>query len=77
MDWTELFKNWTNNSETANATNITGNTGFQTMPLNILDSLASEMPAGVPLSTGLGALTNGQAASTTPVVITGTNDPTI
>ena len=77
MDWTELFKNWTNNSETANATNTTGNTGFQTMPLNILDSLASEMPSGVPLSTGLGALTKGQAASTTPVVITGTNDPTI
>ena len=77
MDWTELFKNWTNNSETANATNTTGNTEFQTMPLNILNSLASEMPAGVPLSTGLGALTKGQVASTTPVVMTGTNDPTI
>ena len=77
MDWTELFKNWANNSETANATNTTGNTGFQTMPLNILDSLESEMPAEASLSTGLGALTKGQAASTTPVVMTGTNDPTI
>ena len=77
MSWTKLFKNWTNNSEIANATNTTGNTGFQTMPLNILDSLESEMPADASLSTGLGALTKGQAASTTPVVITGTNNPTI
>ena len=77
MDWAELFKNWFNNSETANATNTTGNTGFQTMPLNNFD-IASGVPSGsTPLSSGLGALTNGQAVGTTPVVQTGTNDPTM
>lgn len=79
MDWLTAFQNWLSGdtANTTNATNTTGNTGFQTMPLNILDSLESEMLSGVPLSTGLGALTKGQAASTTPVAITGTNDPTI
>lgn len=79
MDLLTAFQNWLSGdtANTTNATNTTGNTEFQTMPLNILDSLESEVPAEVSLSTGLGALTKGQAASTTPVVMTGTNDPTI
>lgn len=79
MDLLTAFQNWLsgNTANTTNATNTTGIAEFQTMPLNILDSLESETLSGVPLSTGLGALTKGQAASTTPVVITGTNDPTI
>ena len=77
MDWLTAFQNWLS-GDTTNATNTTGNTGFQTMPLNILDSLESEMPAEASLSTGLGALTKGQAVGKAPPVVhTGTNDPTL
>ena len=79
MDWLKAFQKWLS-GDTTNATNTTGNTGFQTMPLNNFD-ISSGVPSGdsawSSLSSGLGALTKGQAASTTPVVITGTNDPTI
>ena len=72
MDWLTEFQKWLS-GDTTNATNTTGNTGFQTMPLNNFD-IASAWPS---LSSGLGALTNGQAVGNVPPVVrTGTNDPT-
>ena len=80
MDWLTAFQNWLS-GDTTNATNTTGNTGFQTMPLNNFDissGVSSGGSAGSSLSSGLGALTNGQAVgSVPPVVRTGTNDPTL
>ena len=80
MDWLTEFQKWLSR-DTTNATNTTGNTGFQTMPLNNFDissGISSVGSAGSSLSSGLGALTNGQAVGNVlPVVRTGTNDPTL
>ena len=80
MDWLTEFQKWLSGN-TTNATNTTGNTGFQTMPLNNFD-ISSEVSSGgsvgSSLSSGLGALTNGQAVGNVPPVVrTGTNDPTL
>ena len=79
MDWLTEFQKWLSGN-TTNATNTAGNTGFQTMPLNNFDiasGVSSGGAAGSSLSSGLGALTNGQAVSNAPPVVrTGTNDPT-
>ena len=61
MDWLTEFQKWLS-GDTTNATNTTGNTGFQTMPLNNFDiasGVSSGGAAGYSLSSGLGALTNG------------------
>ena len=80
MDWLTEFQKWLSGN-TTNATNTTGNTGFQTMPLNNFDissGASSGGAAGSFLSSGLGALTNGQAVGNVPPVVrTGTNDPTL
>ena len=80
MDWLTEFQKWLSGN-TTNATNTTGNTGFQTMPLNNFDissGVSSGGSVGSSLSSGLGALTNGQAVGNgPPVVRTGTNDPTL
>lgn len=76
MDWLTEFQKWLSGN-TTNATNTTGNTGFQTMPLNNFD-ISSGGSAGPSLASGLGALTNGQAVGNVPPVVhTGTNDPTL
>ena len=79
MDWLTEFQKWLSGN-TTNATNTTGNTGFQTMPLNNFDissGVSSGGSVGSSLSYGLGALTNGQAVGNVPPVVrTGTNDPT-
>lgn len=79
MDLLTEFQKWLSGN-TTNATNTTGNTGFQTMPLNNFDissGVSSGDAAGYSLSSGLGALMNGQAVSNVPPVVrTGTNDPT-
>ena len=79
MDWLTEFQKWLS-GDTTNATNTTGNTGFQTMPLNNFDissGVSSGGAAEYSLSSGLGALTNGQAVGNVPPVVrTGTNDPT-
>ena len=80
MDWLTEFQKWLS-GYTTNATNTTGNTGFQTMPLNNFDissGVSSGGSVGSSLSSGLGALTNGQAVGKVPPVVrTGTNDPTL
>lgn len=80
MDWLTEFQKWLSGN-TTNATNTAGNTGFQTMPLNNFDissGVFSGGSAGSSLSSGLGALTNGQAVGNVPLVVrTGTNDPTL
>ena len=80
MDWLTEFQKWLSGN-TTNATNTTGNTGFQTMPLNNFDissGVSSGGSVGSSLSSGLGALTNGQAVGNVPPVVhTGTNDPTL
>lgn len=76
MDWLTEFQKWLS-GVTTNATNTTGNTGFQTMPLNNFD-ISSGGSVRSSLSSGLGALTNGQAVGNVPPVVrTGTNDPTL
>ena len=76
MDWLTEFQKWLSGNTTI-ATNTAGITGFQTMPLNNFD-LSSGGSAGSSLSSGLGALTNGQAVGNVPPVVrTGTNDPTL
>ena len=76
MDWLTEFQKWLS-GDTTNATNTTGNTGFQTMPLSNFD-ISSGGSVGSSLSSGLGALTNGQAVGNVPPVVrTGTNDPTL
>ena len=79
MDWLTEFQKWLSGN-TTNAANTAGNTGFQTMPLNNFDissGVSSGGAAGSFLSSGLGALTNGQAVGNVPPVVrTGTNDPT-
>ena len=80
MDLLTEFQKWLS-GDTTNATNTTGNTGFQTMPLNNFDissGVSSGGAAGYSLSSGLGALMNGQAVGNVPPVVrTGTNDPTL
>ena len=80
MDWLTEFQKWLSGN-TTNATNIAGNTGFQTMPLfnfDISSGVSSGGSVGSSLSSGLGALTNGQAVGNVPPVVrTGTNDPTL
>jgi hypothetical protein len=80
MDLLTEFQKWLS-GDTTNATNTTGNTGFKTMPLNNFDissGVSSGGAAGYSLSSGLGALMNGQAeGKVPPVVRTGTDDPTM